>query len=304
ISNAAKSGVNFATVPALSISPAAGFTFTNITVGTTSPLQTGTLTASGGSVTVTNSTLTGAGFGLSGITFPVTLAPGQTQNFNVSFSPLATGSMSGTLSFTSNASSTTPASISLTGTGAGLGLSPTSLNFGLVPDATTSSAQTGSLTATGVTVTITAAKFSGAAFSFSVFQAFPFPITAGQSKQFSVPFSPASPGPASGSISFVSGLNNVTQTLSGTGTSNVALTWTASTTANVTYNVYRCSISAAACTSSQPGNFGSPIATGITATSYTDLTVSSGVTYYYAITAVDTTNTESSLSVVATAVIP
>jgi fibronectin type 3 domain-containing protein len=82
------------------------------------------------------------------------------------------------------------------------------------------------------------------------------------------------------------------------------LQWTASTTPNVTYNVYRCSISAAACDPSQPANFGSPIATSINATTYTDLTVSSGVTYYYALTAVDTTGAEGSLSGATSAVIP
>src|SRR5262249_39687722 len=154
--------------------------------------------------------------------------------------------------------------------------------------------------ATGAAVTITAANVSGAAFSISGLT-LPITIPAGQSSQpFTVTFSPASgsPGPASGSITFVSGLNNVTENLSGTGTSNVLLTWTASTTPNVTYNVYRCSISAAACDPSQPGNFGSPISVGIAGTTYTDLTVLSGVTYYYAVTAVDSTGSESVLSAV------
>jgi len=303
VSNASKTGINFATVPVLSTSPGS-FTFSNITVGTTSALQSGTLSASGGSVTVTNDTLTGAGFAVSGITFPLTLSPGQSQGLSVSFSPLATGSVSGSLSFTSNASNTPPA-ITLSGTGAGLGLSPMTVNFGSVPDGSTSP-QTATLSAAGGPVTVTAANLSGAAFSISGLPALPFTIAAGQSQTFSVTFAPmpGSPGPASGSVAFLTGLNNVTQTLSGMGTSNVSLTWTASTTPNVTYNVYRCSISASACDPSQPANFGSPLATQIAATSYADLTASSGVTYYYALTAVDSSNNESGLSLVASAVIP
>jgi len=266
--------------------------------------QSGTLTASGGNVTITGDTLIGAGFGLNGITFPVTIGPGQTQGFNVTFSPVATGSVSGTLSFTSNASNT-PA-ITLIGIGAGLAVSPSSLNFGSVPDGTTSSSQTVTLSATGTPVTVTAANPSGATAFLISGLALPLTISPGQSTQFTVTFSPASgsPGPASGGVTLVSSQNNVTQTFSGTGTSNVLLTWTASTTPNVTYKVYRCTISAAACTSSQPGNFGVPLATSIAATTYADLMVSSGATYYYALTAVDTNNVESVLSAVVSAAIP
>src|SRR5262249_52934314 len=90
----------------------------------------GTLSATGGSVTVTTDTLSGAGFALSGITFPVTIGVGQSRSFSVSFSPLATGTVSGALSFTSNASNTPP-SITLSGSGAGLSVSPRHSEFRL-----------------------------------------------------------------------------------------------------------------------------------------------------------------------------
>jgi fibronectin type 3 domain-containing protein len=95
-------------------------------------------------------------------------------------------------------------------------------------------------------------------------------------------------------------MNSAGSAVSGTGASNVRLAWAASTTPGVTYDVYRCSISAPACVSNQPGNF-SQIAKGVTGLSYTDSTVSSGQTYYYAVTAVDTSNTESGLSAVSMA---
>lgn len=57
------------------------------------------------------------------------------------------------------------------------------------------------------------------------------------------------------------------------------LTWTASTTPNVTYNIYRAT--------SSSGPFTTPLnSSPITLTTYTDTTVQAGQTYYYVATAV------------------
>jgi len=74
----------------------------------------------------------------------------------------------------------------------------------------------------------------------------------------------------------------------------VSLAWTASTTQNVTYNVYR---------SVTSGSYSTPLATLIGGTSYTDNSVTSGQTYYYVITAVSG-GMESNHSNETTAVIP
>jgi hypothetical protein len=66
------------------------------------------------------------------------------------------------------------------------------------------------------------------------------------------------------------------------GNGQVPLSWNASTGA-VTYNVYR--------GTSSGGEGSTPIATGITATSYTDTTVTNGTTYYYKVAAVNTGGT-------------
>jgi hypothetical protein len=275
-----------------------------VNLGTSSSLQTGSLTATNGDVTVTTDTLTGAGFVLSGITFPLPITSGQSKSFAVNFAPVATGSANGSLSFSSNASNTfTP--VGLSGTGAGLSLSPSSLSFGSVPDATISSSQNGTVSAVGASITITGINLAGTEFSVSGLPAVPFTILSGQSQPYTVTFAPASgsPGAAAGSISFSSSINNLTQTFSGTGTSNVLLTWTASTSPNVTYNVYRCTISAAACVNSSPANF-TQIASGNTTMTYADFSVASGQTYYYALTAVDVNNVEGVLSNVTTVAIP
>jgi hypothetical protein len=63
---------------------------------------------------------------------------------------------------------------------------------------------------------------------------------------------------------------------------SVALNWTASTTPNVTYNVYR---------STASGAYGSALASvPAGTTSYTDTTAQAGLTYFYVIRAVDPSN--------------
>lgn len=71
--------------------------------------------------------------------------------------------------------------------------------------------------------------------------------------------------------------------LAGTGsTSQVSLTWTAGANAT-SYNVYR--------GTSAGGESGTPIATGITGTSYIDANVSNGTTYYYKVAGVNSAGT-------------
>lgn len=187
-----------------------------------------------------------------------------------------------------------------------LEISPASVNFATVPDGTKSSPHVGILTAPGAEVTVIAMEISGREFSVSGLPTVPFTIPAHGSKTFSMTFSPpsGSPGPALGAITFTAGFNKVSQTLTGTGTPNVTLRWKASATRNVTYKIYRCSISAAACIPGKPLNFGQAIAGQITATSYTDLYVHGGKTYYYAVAAVDTSHTQSALSKVVKVGIP
>jgi len=286
----------------LSVTPVS-FTFGVVNVGTSSPVQTGTLTATNGDVTITTDTLTGAGFILSGLSFPFTITSGNSANFYLNFAPVSSGNTSGTLSFTSNASNTFHP-IVLSGTGAGLSLTPNALSFGSVPDGTSSTSQTGTLSAIGSNMMVTAANVQGP-FSVSGLPAVPFTIAAGQSQAYTVTFNPVagSPGAKAGSVSFSNSANTQTESLSGTGVANVLFTWTASDTPNVTYSVYRCTVSAAACVQSSPGNF-TRIAAGIGALTYTDITVSSGQNYYYAVTAVDGSGSESPFSAIVTAPVP
>jgi hypothetical protein len=77
----------------------------------------------------------------------------------------------------------------------------------------------------------------------------------------------------------------------------VSLSWTGSTSTNVTgYNVYRADVAGGAYTKMNA----SPMAT----TAYVDGSVASGRTYYYVATSVDSSNLESAYSNLATAVVP
>jgi len=98
----------------LTVSPGT-INFGNVTVGTSSS-QTGTLSATGASVTVSSATSNSSEFVFGGLSLPATIAPGQNASYSVTFTPQASGTASGTLSFTSNASNS-PTTESLTGTG-------------------------------------------------------------------------------------------------------------------------------------------------------------------------------------------
>jgi hypothetical protein len=98
----------------LSVSPGT-LSFGNVIVNTSLSLN-GSLTASGASVTVTSGTSDSSEFVLSGITFPKTIAAGQSASFTVTFTPNASGATSASLTFISNASNS-PTIETLTGTG-------------------------------------------------------------------------------------------------------------------------------------------------------------------------------------------
>jgi hypothetical protein len=77
-----------------------------------------TLTSTGtGAVTINAASVTGAGFSVSGATFPLTLNPNQTATLYVVFSPTVAGSATGQLSIASNSSSGATTVVNLTGTG-------------------------------------------------------------------------------------------------------------------------------------------------------------------------------------------
>jgi hypothetical protein len=123
VSNAAGSptsvgltGTGIAATFTLGISPGS-LSFGNVTTGTSSPAQNVVITDTGNSsVAISQITLTGAGYSMTGGNTPVTLAPSQNVTLAVQFSPNATGLVNGNISIVSNATGS-PATVTLTGTG-------------------------------------------------------------------------------------------------------------------------------------------------------------------------------------------
>ena len=103
-----------ATAGTLGVSPAT-LALGNVVVGT-SGTASGTLTASGSSVTVNGVSSNNSAFSVGGLSLPVTIPAGNSAAFTVTFSPHTTGTVTAALAFTSNAQSSTTVE-TLTGTG-------------------------------------------------------------------------------------------------------------------------------------------------------------------------------------------
>ncbi len=257
-----------------------------------------TVTNTGGtSVTISQVAVSGTGFSLSGITTPATVAAGQTATFTVTFSPLTATTASGSVTVTSNGTNPT-LTIPLTGTGtttAGV-LTATPVAEGNVV-AGTSGTASGTLGASGANVTVTAAASNNSRFAISGLS-LPAIIPAGQSIPFTVTYSPLVAGADSATLTFTSNAQPTTTTNTATGTGTpapvhtVSLSWTASTSPNISgYNIYR-AVYGSSCGAYSKINGATPD----TLTTYTDSAVTNGTNYCYATTAVDSTNAESGYS--------
>ena len=257
------------------------------------------------SLTISQATVTGTGFSLSGLAIPLTLAAGQSGNFNVQFAPKAAGSVSGSVSILSNAPNS-PATVALSGTGVAasttISVSPGSLSFGSVNNGS-STAQGFTVTNTGNSnVAISGVTATGAGYSI-VSGAGAVTLSPNQSTSVSVQFAPSVAGTAGGSATILSNASgsNSSIALSGTGVApsaqhSVALNWGASTTSVAGYYVYRSLV--------KGSSYARMTASPVGGTTYADSSVQSGQTYYYVATAVDASGAESVHSNEVSALIP
>ena len=194
--------------------------FGSVLVGSNQTLAE-TLTNTGGSsVTVTQANATGTGFSVSGLSLPLTLPAGQSQPFNVTFTPSATGSSSGNLAIVNDSSPTINVALSGTGLAAGsLTPSPSSLGFGNIQVGNNQQLSETLTNSGGTSVNISQATISGTGFSMNGLSP-PLVLTPGQHFTFTVTFTPPSPGNYGGSVSVVSDASNpnLAIPLTGTGT--------------------------------------------------------------------------------------
>ena len=208
------------TLPGVLSASSASMSFGTVLVGSSQSLAE-TLTNSGGSsLTVSQVNVTGTGFNVSGLTLPLTLSAGQAASFAIGFDPQSTGTASGSLSVSSNASNPS-LTIPLTGSSTSPGVlsaSSASMSFGSVLAGSSQSLAETLTNSGGSSLTISQVNVTGSGFSVSGLT-LPLTLAAGQAASFAVGFSPQSAGAASGSLSVTSNASNPSLTILLTGNS-------------------------------------------------------------------------------------
>ncbi len=182
-----------------------------------------------------------------------------------------------------------------------LNSSKSSLSFGNV-NVSSNSTQTVTLTNAGSSgITISNVTVSGAGFNASGVSS-GLILAPGQTATLSATFAPSGAGSVTGKVSVASNATNSPDSisLSGTGVAavppSVLLSWSPSVSAVIGYNTY---------TSQQSGGpYTKLTSSPVAATSYTDTAVQPGLTYYFVVTAVDSSNVESAYSSEVSALIP
>jgi hypothetical protein len=288
--------------PGFSATPTALF-FGNINIGATST-QTLTISNPGTANTVvTAATISGSGLTIVSPAFPLTLTPGTSQVVTISFSPQNAGSVTGVVTFTSNA----PASPVISVVASANGSSPTTsvtpvpsiVNFGSTPLGSTYQQSIVLYNTGNTSVTVNNAFVIGAGFAVST-AGFPITIPVYGSQAFTLSFTPPAAGTSTGTLSFSTNAPDPqpTATLTGTGVfisqHRATLSWSASPSQIIGYNVYR----------SITSGSGYQLVSFVSATSFVDSAVTSGQTYYWVVTAVNASGTESTYSNQVSATIP
>jgi hypothetical protein len=197
----------------------ASLSFGSVTAGTS---KTMTLTASNtgtASITLSTASFSSQYFSLSAPSLPAAILAGQSTPVSLVFSPNAAGTFNATVTVTSNASDSS-ATLSLTGTGVSsglLGASPASESFGSLTVGSQSS-QTVTLTNnTSSTVNISQAAVSGSGFTLSGITT-PLAVDTSKSATFTVTFAPKATGGASGNVTITSDAPNPSLSVALTGT--------------------------------------------------------------------------------------
>ena len=108
-------GVQSQQTLSLTVSPQS-VSFGNVPVGSSGSQTVSLLNSGNGPVNVSQATMAGNGFGMTGLAVPMTLGPGQSTAFTVSFAPAGAGSASGNISVVSNAANSV-STVALSGMG-------------------------------------------------------------------------------------------------------------------------------------------------------------------------------------------
>jgi centrosomal CEP192-like protein len=263
--------------------------FGAVVVGQTQTLMV-TLTNNGQtSLTVSGFAISNSNFTPSTLNLPLVLLAGQSFDLSVSFTPVVMGWTGGRITFSSTASNPTLV-LGVEGSGVGsesLSASPSVVSFGQVVKGTSSTIPVVLSNARSQKTTLATFQTMGNGFSISG-PTLPLILGAGQSVTVNVTFTPPAATTQGGNL-FVSGAGLVIP-LTGTGTVaqySVNLFWNSSSGVEG-YNLYR--------STAANGTYSRINSTLDSATAYTDSSVVSGQTYYYAATSVNSSGQESNRS--------
>lgn len=203
--------------------------FGSQTVGTTSALQTvtlrntgtATLTLSGVSITPSQFTLVAPS--------TTSIAPGASVTYNVTFTPTAATTYSGSLMFSTNSLQAVPP-VGLSGTGvtasATAAVSPTTLTFASQTAGTKSASQTVILSNSG-SGTLTVSGVSTSSSQFVVSGPTSTTIAPGASASYGVTFAPTASGSYTGALSFTTNSATAVPQVAVSGTATTATSSTA-----------------------------------------------------------------------------
>jgi hypothetical protein len=208
----------------LGVSPAA-VNFKGVVVGSSGTTTLNLSNTGSAAVTISQASVSGTGFTISGLAAGLTIQAGQNSSFTAQFLPTSTGSASGSISVSSN-SPNSPMTIALTGTGTQpeIGAIPSSAPFGNVTVGNTNS-QTITLTNGGTAnLTIAQGSVSGNGFKITGLST-PLTIPPGINATFNAVFTPTGAGKVTGSISLANDAPSSPYTiaLSGTGVTQTQL---------------------------------------------------------------------------------
>jgi len=286
----------------LAVNPTS-LTFGSVTVGTSAIQNVVMLNTGTANITVASAAISGAGFVVTGLVLPMTLAPGQSVAFQVVYAPSLVGTTTGTL-YLRRANGMVLASVGLSGSGIAAALS---LSTDLTPPAISVTSPSSGATLSG-TVTLSASASDNVGVTRVQFYV---NGTAIGSQLTAAPYSVSwtTTGVSNGSgyviaaVAWDAAGNQTTSTGVSATVSNVApvqhsaaLTWQPSASSVLGYYVYRAT--------QNGGPYARVTSSPSAATLYTDMAVYGGQTYYYVVTAVDANGVESGYSNQTVAQIP
>ncbi len=214
-------GTAVAAAGTLSANPGS-YNFNDVAVGSSSK-EAITLTNSGATtVRINQVAASGSGFSVTGISAGQTIAAGTQASFTATFAPTASGDASGSITLSTNASNPS-LSIPLTGTGTqgALSVNPASVNFGSVAVGNSGSSSVTLRNSGTAPVSVSAASASGTGFTVSGFTA--GTLNPGSTTSFTVNFTPAAEGSATGSVSITNNASGSPTTIALNGTGLQAL---------------------------------------------------------------------------------